>query len=232
MPITGNMEPRNFITKITTYEYICSIKNSMTKLPELLPKVIELMKNNVTGTLNLTNPGLISHNEILKMFRDVVDPQFKWKNFSKEEQDKILASDRSNNFLDTRKLKSLFPDVKNIKDSVKDCLIQYKNTYIPKNKNSIYQSKNLLITGGCGFIGSNFINYYMKENQHVNIINIDAMYYCAKESNVNEWIRQSKRYVFVKGNLCSTDLISHILRHYKVDSVIHFAAQSHVAKFI
>ena len=137
MPITGNMEPRNFITKITTYEYICSIKNSMTVLPELLPKVIELMKNNVTGTLNLTNPGLISHNEILKMFRDVVDPQFKWKNFSKEEQDKILASDRSNNFLDTTKLETLFPDVKNIKDSIKDCLIQYKKSYIPKNKNSI-----------------------------------------------------------------------------------------------
>ena len=68
----------------------------------------------------------------------------------------------------------------------------------------------------------------MKENQHVNIINIDAMYYCAKESNVNEWIRQSKRYTFIKGNLCSADLVSHILRHYKVDSVIHFAAQSHV----
>lgn len=228
MPITGNMEPRNFITKITTYEYICSIKNSMTVLPELLPKVIELMKKNVTGTLNLTNPGLISHNEILEMFRDVVDPQFKWKNFSKEEQDKILASDRSNNFLDTTKLESLFPDVKNIKDSIKDCLVQYKKTYVSKENNNRYQSKNLLVTGGCGFIGSNFINHYMKENQHVNIINIDAMYYCAKETNVNEWIRQSKRYTFIKGNLCSADIVSYILRHYEVDSVVHFAAQSHV----
>ena len=45
MPITGDMNSRNFITKITTYEKICSIKNSMTVLPELLPKVIDMMKN-------------------------------------------------------------------------------------------------------------------------------------------------------------------------------------------
>ena len=228
MPITGCMEPRNFITKITTYEYICSIKNSMTVLPELLPKVIELMQKNVTGTLNLTNPGIISHNEILEMFRDIVDPTFTWKNFSKEEQDKILASDRSNNFLDTTKLQSLFPDVKNIKDSIRICLQEYKKSYVYEIKEKVYQSKNLLITGGCGFIGSNFINYYMKENPKVNIINLDAMYYCADEKNIDSCVRQSKRYKFIKGNLCSSDLTYHILQYYQIDSVIHFAAQSHV----
>ena len=77
MPITGNMNARNFINlKITTYEYICSIPNSMTVLPELLPKVLDMMKNNVTGTMNLTNPGFISHNEILEMFKEIVDPKF------------------------------------------------------------------------------------------------------------------------------------------------------------
>jgi dTDP-glucose 4,6-dehydratase len=88
--------------------------------------------------------------------------------------------------------------------------------------------KNLLITGGCGFIASNFINYYFHQNEDVRIINIDAMYYCANELNVNEEIRNSDRYQFVKGNICSNDLVSHVLRHYEVDSVIHFAAQSHV----
>jgi dTDP-glucose 4,6-dehydratase len=228
MPITEHMEPRNFITKITNYEYICSIKNSMTVLPELLPKIVELMQKKITGTLNLTNPGLISHNEILEMFREIVDPNFTWKNFSKEDQDKILASDRSNNFLDTTKLKFLFPDIKNIKDSIRECLKEYKKSYVPKNNNNLYKSKNLLVTGGCGFIGSNFINYYMKENQNVNIVNLDAMYYCADEKNVDSWIRQSNRYKFIKGNLCSFGLVSHILKNYNIDSVIHFAAQSHV----
>jgi dTDP-glucose 4,6-dehydratase len=88
--------------------------------------------------------------------------------------------------------------------------------------------QNLLITGGCGFIGSNFINYYFNKHKAINIINLDAMYYCANEKNVNEEIRKSNRYTLVKGNLCSIDLINHILNTHKIDTVIHFAAQSHV----
>jgi dTDP-glucose 4,6-dehydratase len=89
-------------------------------------------------------------------------------------------------------------------------------------------SKNLLITGGCGFIGSNFINYYFYKNDNVNIINLDAMYYCANENNINEDIRNSSRYFLIKGNLCSIDLLNHLLVNYNIDHVIHFAAQSHV----
>jgi dTDP-glucose 4,6-dehydratase len=88
--------------------------------------------------------------------------------------------------------------------------------------------KNLLITGGCGFIGSNFINYFFQLNKDINIINYDAMYYCANEMNVNEEIRVSPRYKLVKGNLCSFDLVRYVLENNKIDTVIHFAAQSHV----
>ena len=87
---------------------------------------------------------------------------------------------------------------------------------------------NLLVTGCCGFIGSNFVNYYFKENSSVNIINLDAMYYCASENNVDEHIRKSDRYKLIKGNLCSFELISSTLELYNIDTVIHFAAQSHV----
>jgi dTDP-glucose 4,6-dehydratase len=87
---------------------------------------------------------------------------------------------------------------------------------------------NLLVTGCCGFIGSNFINYYFKENPDAKIVNIDAMYYCASENNINEDIQNSDRYQLIKGNLCSFDLISNILNIYNIDTVIHFAAQSHV----
>ena len=86
---------------------------------------------------------------------------------------------------------------------------------------------NLLITGGCGFIGSNFINYIFYKNKY-NIINLDTLYYCADEKNVNQNIRTHKNYTFIKGNICSEDLINHILNSYKIDYIIHFAAQSHV----
>ena len=87
---------------------------------------------------------------------------------------------------------------------------------------------NLLVTGGCGFIGSNFVNYYFKENPNATIVNIDAMYYCASEMNVSEDVRNSDRYHLVKGNISSFDLVANILNIYKIDTVIHFAAQSHV----
>ena len=223
MPITGEKNERNFITKIVNYEKVCSISNSMTYLPELLPFVIKMMKQNITGTINLTNPGLINHNEILEMYREIVDPLFTWKNFTQDEQRKILASDRSNNFLDTTKLQTLFPEVRNIKDAVRDSLIQYK-----KNLDNETPIKNLLVTGGCGFIGSNFINYYFYKNSYNKIINLDAMYYCADENNINQQIRLNPNYVLVKGNLNDVELIESLLKKYNITHVIHFAAQSHV----
>lgn len=126
MPITSDTSQRNFIMKITNYKKICSIKNSMTVLPELLPMMVELMEKKVTGTINLTNPGLISHNEILEMYKEIVDPNFTWENFTVEEQSEILAAGRSNNFLDTTVLEKYFPNVKNIKSSVRDTLIEMK----------------------------------------------------------------------------------------------------------
>ena len=127
MPIIDKLEPRNFITKIITYEYICSIPNSMTVLDDLLPCAIEMAKNNITGTVNLTNPGVVTHNEILEMYRDIIDPTFTWKNFSKEDQDKILAGGRSNDCLDTTKLTTMFPEIKHIKTSVKKTILRMKN---------------------------------------------------------------------------------------------------------
>jgi len=125
MPITSEDCSRNFITKITSYDKICSIPNSMTVLDDLLPIMIKYAINNKTGTINLTNPGVITHNEILNMYQTIVDPNFTWSNFSIEEQNQILASKRSNNELDTCKLEienivtSIRPAVENVLTEMK-----------------------------------------------------------------------------------------------------------------
>jgi dTDP-glucose 4,6-dehydratase len=220
MPITSEKNSRNFITKIVNYEKICSVPNSMTVLPELLPYVLDMMKNKITGTINFTNPGLISHNEILQMYKEIVDNNFKWNNFSQDEQRKILAADRSNNYLDTKKLETLYPKIKNIRTSIRECLIQYKST--------LKEEINLLITGGCGFIGSNFINYYFPQQKINKLVNLDAMYYCADKNNINELIRMDNNYILIEGNLCDENLVKQILTKHQITHVIHFAAQSHV----
>ena len=85
----------------------------------------------------------------------------------------------------------------------------------------------LLVTGGCGFIGSNFINYIFQTGKY-SIINMDAMYYCADMTNVDASIRSHSDYTLVKGNICSEDLLKHVLETHKIEEVVHFAAQSHV----
>jgi 3,5-epimerase/4-reductase len=105
----------------------------MTVLNELLPILLDMMKNKTVGTVNLTNPGLITHNEILTMYKEIVDHDFTWENFSIEEQNVILLSKRSNNFLNTTKLETMYPNVMNIKDSVRIMLYKMK-----ENKNDAF----------------------------------------------------------------------------------------------
>jgi dTDP-glucose 4,6-dehydratase len=225
MPISADVNPKNFITKISRYEKICSISNSMTVLDELLPMALDMMQKNITGTMNLTNPGAISHNEILQMYKEIVDPNFTWKNFTIEEQAKILDAGRSNNFLDTTRLQTLYPQVKNISDSVRDTLHQMK-VHVDSTKTAL-PKVNLLVTGGCGFIGSNFINIMAKRYSNYHFVNIDCLHYCANEFNVDDSIRKSTRYTFINDRIQDTDLVQ-ILEKNSVDYVIHFAAQSHV----
>jgi dTDP-glucose 4,6-dehydratase len=88
--------------------------------------------------------------------------------------------------------------------------------------------ETLFITGGAGFIGSNFINYFHKKYPNIKIINFDALYYCGDENNIDVQIRISDNYKFIKGNLKSYELLEYVFKEHKITHIIHFAAQSHV----
>lgn len=88
--------------------------------------------------------------------------------------------------------------------------------------------KTLLVTGGYGFIGSNFINIFFKQYPDIRIVNVDAMYYSADVNNVEPDVRLDSRYTFIKCDITNLEFVSHILEQYSVDYIIHFAAQSHV----
>ena len=104
MPVSDDLHPRNFVTKITKYERVVDVPNSNTILHDLLPAAIVLAEKSETGVYNFTNPGAISHNEVLSLFQKIVRPSFMWKNFSLEDQSKVIKAGRSNCELDTEKL--------------------------------------------------------------------------------------------------------------------------------
>ncbi|KAI7374374.1 NAD(P)-binding protein, partial [Hortaea werneckii] len=104
MPVSDDLHPRNFVTKITQYSHVVSIPNSNSILSDLLPLAIAMAEHAETGVVNFTNPGAISHNEVLGLYREIVDPGFKWANFTLEEQGRVVKAGRSNCELDTTKL--------------------------------------------------------------------------------------------------------------------------------
>lgn len=119
MPISDDLNDRNFITKISRYQKVVNIPNSMSVLHDLLPLIPQMAERGLRGNMNFVNPGVISHNEVLELYKQYIDPSFTWQNFSIEEHDSILKAKRSNNELDATRLLSEFPDVLHIKDAVK-----------------------------------------------------------------------------------------------------------------
>jgi len=90
----------------------------MTVLHDLLPVAIDMTEKELRGIYNFTNPGVISHNEILDLYKKYIDPNFTYKNFSLEEQAKILKAGRSNNELDASKITKLYPNIPHISESI------------------------------------------------------------------------------------------------------------------
>jgi len=225
MPINDELESsRNFISKITKYAKICSIKNSMTVIPDILPIMIDMIQKERVGTINLVNPGTISHNEILDMYRDIVDPSFTYENFTLEEQAKILRSDRSNNRLDTTQLeKDYF--ILPIYESVQRLLKRVRKQRILQIAPEI---RNVMVTGGYGFIGSNFIHYlssyFRGRGESFQIVNIDKLSYCSRREHLDGL----SNVVTYEKDINDMEGMLTILKEHQIDTVVHFAAQSHV----
>lgn len=94
-----------------------------------------------------------------------------------------------------------------------------------------YNAKKILVTGGSGFIGSNYIHHKLRCDLNVEIVNLDLLTYAANSDNLESLVKEP-RYRFVQGNICDGVLILDLLREFNIDTVIHFAAESHVDRSI
>jgi dTDP-glucose 4,6-dehydratase len=91
--------------------------------------------------------------------------------------------------------------------------------------------KIVMVTGGAGFIGSNFIHYLLRVEPDVQVINLDALTYAGSLENLKD-ISDDPRYTFVQGDILDTEIVGELLGKHKIDTVVHFAAESHVDRSI
>ncbi|HZY83016.1 MAG TPA: dTDP-glucose 4,6-dehydratase [Cyclobacteriaceae bacterium] len=87
--------------------------------------------------------------------------------------------------------------------------------------------RTVLVTGGAGFIGSNFVPYFLETHPDTTVVNLDVLTYAGNPANLKE-VEGNPRYIFVKGDICDRALIESLFNQYKFSGVIHFAAESHV----
>ena len=90
---------------------------------------------------------------------------------------------------------------------------------------------NILVTGGAGFIGSNFIHYVIANIPGINIVNLDLLTYAGCLENLYD-VSQSPRYTFYHGDICNADLLRQLMSDHQIDAIVHFAAESHVDRSI
>ncbi|MBU1678618.1 MAG: GDP-mannose 4,6-dehydratase, partial [Bacteroidetes bacterium] len=91
--------------------------------------------------------------------------------------------------------------------------------------------KNILVTGGAGFIGSNFINHILNKRDDVFIVNLDKLTYAGNLENLKD-VQDKKNYEFVKGDITNKELVDYLFKKYSIKHVINFAAESHVDRSI
>jgi dTDP-glucose 4,6-dehydratase len=91
--------------------------------------------------------------------------------------------------------------------------------------------KNVLVTGGAGFIGSNFVRFLLAKEPEVLVINLDALTYAGSLENLKDLVG-GERHTFVEGDICDRELVDDLLRQHVIDTIIHFAAETHVDRSI
>ena len=92
-------------------------------------------------------------------------------------------------------------------------------------------NRNLLVTGGAGFIGANYVHYWLEQYPNDKVVVLDALTYAGNKANL-EPVQNHPNFVFAQGDICNAELVETLLKEHRLDTIVHFAAESHVDRSI
>jgi len=121
MPISAELD-KGFIGKLRQYKKLINIPNSVTILEDLIPVAVDMTLKKIKGNFNLVNPGTLSHNEAMNLYKKYIDPSHTWDNFTIAEQNEILKARRANAELSASKLLKLYPGIPDAKSSLEQLM--------------------------------------------------------------------------------------------------------------
>ncbi len=93
------------------------------------------------------------------------------------------------------------------------------------------KQRQILVTGGAGFIGANFVHYWLEQYSEDKVVVLDALTYAGNKANL-ALVEDNPNFVFVHGDICNTELVETLLKEHQLDTIVHFAAESHVDRSI
>jgi dTDP-4-dehydrorhamnose reductase len=117
MPVSAELD-KGFVGKISKYKKLVNIPNSLCILEDLLPIAVDMTLRGIKGNFNFVNPGAMSHNQVMELYKKYVDPTKTWENFTVEEQDAMLKARRANAELSAAKLLALYPGIPPVEESL------------------------------------------------------------------------------------------------------------------
>jgi nucleoside-diphosphate-sugar epimerase len=226
--------PKNMLAKLIKYKQIKSVPISISILDDLFPIMVDMVAKRVQGTFNFNNPGTISHEQILELYKTHVDPSHSWATV-KYDASRPAAE------LSVQKLLSLGYSIPTVYESIKSIMVAHKasksssvvdlDSICLKNINLARanpQFKNIMITGGAGFIASHVAILLCQKYKHLyNIFVYDILDSCSNIKNLDA-IKNEINFKFIKGDIGDFNMAKFVMEEFKIDCVMHFAAQSHV----
>lgn len=236
IPFLKKKQSKFYLKQITNNTILYDKNYRISNIYEFIPQLVIMIQYRFKKNINLFNQNNINIKSIFEIIQNYFDSNIKLKinNSNNSNNSNIIESYKDFLYnLNFFNIDNFFPNNSSSKNSIKKILYFYnKKNYIKKSlftiNENILNIKTILVTGGMGKNGSNFINYFCKKYPDISLINYDALYNSNSINNIERNIIDSKNYKFIKGNLLDYELTKSIFLNNTITHIINFASKTNI----